>query len=131
MMSTVITRKYDPPAIDRGEILRYMGCRRQTPEIEALIDSCLDEANGRLSCKVCYGVFDTDLFCAGKEAAPMGSLDLKKNLTGCSRSILFAATIGIRPGPSDFQIQQTVSRQGSVFSGHRRRTHRISVQRFQ
>lgn len=80
MMSTVITRKYDPPAIDRGEILRYMGCRRQTPEIEALIDSCLDEANGRLSCKVCYGVFDTDLFCAGKEAAPMGSLDLKKIL---------------------------------------------------
>lgn len=95
MMSAVITRKYDPPAIDRGEILRYMGCRRQTPEIEALIDSCLDEANGRLSCKVCYGVFDTDLFCDGKEAAPMGSLDLKKNLTGCSRSILFAATIGI------------------------------------
>lgn len=27
MMSAVITRKYDPPAIDRGEILRYMGCR--------------------------------------------------------------------------------------------------------
>ena len=95
MMSAVITRKYDPPVIDRGEILRYMGCRRQTPDIEALIDSCSDEAHGRLSCKVCYGVFDTDLFCAGKEAAPMGSLDRKENLTGCSRSILFAATIGI------------------------------------
>ena len=85
----VYTKTYDAPPVDRREILRYAGVRGDAPEIEALLDECLKEAEGKLTYKVCYGGFPVSFFDS------VDSKDLKKVLEGCSGVILFAATVGI------------------------------------
>lgn len=109
MTNTVFTRSYDSPDIDIGEILRYAGVRGEAPELDDLLRGCLDEARGKLIYKVCYREFPVaqldgklDLgFCETESAA------LMKNLAGCSRILLFAATIGIG-------IDRLIARYGTV-----------------
>ena len=45
-MDTVLA--YAAPPVDRREIIRYMGAKELTEELEALLDECLMEAEGRL-----------------------------------------------------------------------------------
>lgn len=89
MMAAVTTRTYEAPPLDRGEVLRYMGCRKETPDIKSLLDDCLAELAGKLSYKVCFGSFDAETFSSS------GGSALEKNLSGCREVVLFAATIGI------------------------------------
>lgn len=85
----IYTKTYDAPPIDRREILRYAGVRGDAPEIEALLDECFKETEGKLTYKVCYGGFPVSFFDS------VDSKDLKKHLEGCDKVILFAATVGI------------------------------------
>ena len=99
MEAPVNLRVYDAPPIDRGEILRYAGCRLEAPEISALIEECLAEMRDALSYRVCFREFDIALT---ENVLHLGfadcrSSDLAKNLTGCNRIIVFAATVGIAP----------------------------------
>ena len=92
----IITRACVLPAADRREILRYAGVRGSAPEVEALLEQCLRETEGQLSCKVCFrsfaiqernGMLDLGF-------AVTDSTALQKHLYGCSRIVVFAATVG-------------------------------------
>lgn len=93
----IYLKKYDKPAYDKKEILRYMGCRKADGEIDALIDDCIKELADRLVFKVCCSVFPIKLendfvdltFMQAKSRA------LMKNLQDCDEIILFAATTGL------------------------------------
>ncbi|MBP9988186.1 MAG: Vitamin B12 dependent methionine synthase activation subunit [Ruminococcus sp.] len=94
-MNTVLTKTYEPPEINRSEILRYAGCDKDF-QLD-LIDECLSELKNKLSYKVCFVEFEiseNDKF-SDLGFVKTASSDLRKNLDGCRKIILFAATIGI------------------------------------
>ncbi|MBQ8407430.1 MAG: Vitamin B12 dependent methionine synthase activation subunit [Clostridia bacterium] len=96
-MSIASVKEFAPPAIDRGEILRYMGCKESSAEIEALIDRSLSEAQGVLNYKVAFCELpisaDGDLLDLGFTS--VRSRDLAKCLQGCGSIVVFAATVGL------------------------------------
>ena len=85
------------PPIRMREVLRYMGAEKATDEMQTLLAKCTDEARDAFVCRVCFRVFDVrtdgdgvDLgFARGESRA------LRKNLDGCDRAVLFAATVGL------------------------------------
>ncbi len=87
MINSIFVKAFDSQPYNRKEILRYAGCTDATEEICALMEECISETEGIFSNKVCYGVFDY----SGKSE----SKALEKNLEGCKKVILFAATVGI------------------------------------
>jgi hypothetical protein len=91
------TLRYAPPPVDRREILRYAGCREASAAVAEALDACLAEAlpalDYRACCCVCPVVHTGDALDLGFAVVP--SDDLKKNLAGCDRALLFAATIGL------------------------------------
>ena len=95
---TVCTKTYAaPPLINRREILRYAGVRGEAPELEALLEECIAESDGKLSYKVCWREFPVkhreDILDLG--FAETSSASLIRNLAGCGSVVLFAATVGI------------------------------------
>ena len=82
--------------VDRSEVLRYM--RSQNDErVMSLIDECIVETKSVLSASVCYEEYDVKI--KGSEVdlgfCRIESLDLAKNLAGCKKAIIFAATVGM------------------------------------
>ena len=96
MNNFIYTKVYSPPPVDKREALRYARAGEGN-EMSALLQECIDEAEGRLTYKVCYGEFD--ISCAGEELdlnfAKTGSRLLMKNLGGCHKIVLFCATVGV------------------------------------
>lgn len=98
MKNTVFVKSFPAPPVDRKEILRYLNAGCESAGLKAIIDECLKEAEPVLSYKVCYAEFPVNIcedvldLCFCKTC----SHDLYKNLNGCSRIILFAATVGIK-----------------------------------
>ncbi len=97
---TVYTESYAAPSLDKREILRCAGVKNAseiTPELSQLLDECLGDTLDRLSYKVCYAefpiTFHADRIDLGFTQA--SSASLRKNLEGCRRIVLFAATVGI------------------------------------
>lgn len=93
----ISVRTYAEPPIRKKEILRYMGAKEVSDELLTLLDSCIAEAHNCFSYRVCFREFavhpdenGTDLSFARVE-----SVALRKNLTGCDRSVLFASTVGL------------------------------------
>lgn len=97
MNSTVLTKKYILPSFDTREILRYAGVSGSSPDFSELMQSCLDETDGKLLYRVCYREFGikTDANIIDLGFAKTESDDLAKNLQGCESIVLFAATVGI------------------------------------
>ena len=87
-MNMIFTKIFDAPPFDRGEILRYAGAKELLPDIDRLIDECIEEAKDKLIYKVCYGHFPLSFM-------KLKSERLTKNLSGCKSIVLFAATVGI------------------------------------
>lgn len=93
---TILVKSYEAPPVDFGEILRYAGVKTGTRELEASVKEALTLAEGSLSYRVVYrvlpvrpqerGVFVGDIL--------MPSAALARNLAGCERAVLFAATVG-------------------------------------
>ena len=86
-----------PPPVCKQEVLRYASCPAPDPATEALLDSCIAEAESVFSYQACYKVLplriegDTcnfGLFC-------LTSKDLCKCLKGCDRAVVFGATAGV------------------------------------
>ena len=97
MKDLIYTKTFPAPPINRREVLRYAGAASETAEISALLDECIAEAEGKLSYKACYREFSVRE-CDG--AIELGfckveSKALSKNLSGCNKIILFAATVGV------------------------------------
>ena len=96
-MSTVFLRELPAPSTDRGEILRYMGCREATPQIDALIDRSLLLCKDKLSYKVCFAEYDIKINGALCDLGftKAESTDLSKCLAKCDKILLFAATVSL------------------------------------
>lgn len=97
MISPVSTKSFDLPAVNRWEILRYAGCREESPELALLLEEAISEAQPILSGKVCWTEFPLerqgDLLHLG--FASTDSTALNRNLAGCQRIVVFAATVGL------------------------------------
>lgn len=83
--------------ISRREVLRYMGCKQSSDEIESLISKGVSECNDKLCYKIIYREFPIT---HKEDSLDLGfmnteSRDLKKTLCGCDSIILFAATLGL------------------------------------
>ena len=117
MNQIIHVKSYPEPALNRQEILRYMRCDSggsDDEKINSLLDECLAELLPELVYKVCWREFAiaeaADTAVAGGSAtdgSKVGSLDLgfmvtesqglARNLCGCNKLVLFAATIGLAP----------------------------------
>lgn len=97
MRDTVYTKIYSAPPIDKREILRYLGARDDAPVVSALVDECINESEAVLSYKVCWCEVDIlrqdDVLLLGN--LKTSSEALTKNLCGCERAVIFAATLGV------------------------------------
>ncbi len=94
-MSTVIN--INLPEINRREVCRYMGCAELTEDVNLLIDEAAALFECKLSGRVCYEEYAIRL--EDKEIdlgfAKVQSNALRRNLEGCCKIILFAATVGL------------------------------------
>lgn len=95
MNTPVCTFTVSVPPPDYRQIRRYAGCPEGAQEI---IDECIRELAG-LQYRVSYREFDIHETQHNLDLgfAVTDSCDLKKALHGCSRVLLFAATVGILP----------------------------------
>ena len=96
-METVYTLFFDEPNVNKREIMRYMSSLGGGDEILELIDECLSEVWGTLQYKVCYAVLSAEIDgdVISLPCGQVASKNLAKNLSGCDKAIIFAATIGV------------------------------------
>ena len=96
---TVNVREYEAPEVNKREIHRYAGERAATNALSALIDECLAEILPRLVYKVAF--CEAEVKISGQTVdlgfGKIESRALTKNLSGCTRAIVFAATVGLAP----------------------------------
>lgn len=97
MTNIVYIKEVERPKINKKEILRYASVKENTPEIDSLIDSCIEECDSLLSYKVCHGVYPVKIDGENLDFgfASVRSHSLSLCLKGCSKIILFCATVGI------------------------------------
>jgi len=97
MTSIIYNKSYNPPPVDKNEVLRYAGVRSDVPELYGVLDSSVDEAMAKLSYKACYREFPIsftgDIIDLGFTS--VSSRSLSNRLAGCEGIILFAATVGV------------------------------------
>ncbi len=96
-MSCIYVKHYRAPSLNVREILRYAGSREEASDLLPLLRECLAEIEGKLSYRICYGVFPVS---SQEEWIDLGfsqsnSKDLRKTLFGCEGVIVFGATVGI------------------------------------
>ena len=86
------------PTVDLRQVYRYLGCgTTPTPEVETLCRTLLPEFLSALRCCACFlettVQVQEDTVCI-PGLAPIRSKALSRNLQGCEKVLLFAATIG-------------------------------------
>lgn len=91
-----MTQRYE---IDHAEVLRYLHCEREDDATRSLIDRCAEEVRRKADVRTVSRVFavktvgaDGVSFVGTGLRLPGG--DLQRHLHGCSRAVLFAATLG-------------------------------------
>ena len=82
--------------IRKSEIIRYAG-GADGKSLDFAVEKCLTELLPKISCKACYDEFDvkSDGETLDFGFAKVKSQKLAKNLSGCRRVVIFAATLGI------------------------------------
>ena len=97
MIYPVYVKNYPAPDFNKREILRYAGVKEDIIEINALIDECIKELDGKLNYKVCYVEYPVKILGDDVDLTftSVTSKDLAKNLKNCNDFILFAATVGV------------------------------------
>lgn len=93
----VYLKLYPEPKYNIKEILRYMGCRKADDSVSGLVNECITELSDKLTYKVCYTEFSIQPTDDGVDLSFMqtNSKGLKRNLLGCEKIVLFAATVGL------------------------------------
>ncbi len=96
-LSTVLTKNYkELPSPDKSEILKYAGANNKSEELAELLSECIFESKNSFIGKLCWSEFDVtlenDLIDFGFTA--VRSRALSKNLNGCNKVVIFAATVG-------------------------------------
>ena len=97
MSVIVLNKSYPAPPVCKKEILRYAGGGTGEKEISLLLEKCINEAEEKLSYKVCYCELPVNIV---NDICDFGvfsvkSNNLAQNLKDCKSAILFAATIGV------------------------------------
>ena len=97
MVYPVYVKNYPAPDFNKKEILRYAGVKGNISEINALLEECIKELDGKLTYKVCYSEYPVKILSNNIDLTftTVKSNDLVKNLKSCNSFILFAATVGL------------------------------------
>lgn len=92
----IYTKFYKVGEYNRREILRYCGSG-ENPAVVRLMEECIGECAAMNNGSVCWREIDVKPGCDGVDMpfAKAESRALAKNLAGCDRAVIFAATIGI------------------------------------
>ena len=109
-MNTVFVKSFEEPKVNISEIVRYMGGDAGDDATLSLVGRCLAECDGINSYNVCYCEFPINIS-SGLVSFPFADFKSKalvKNLCGCEKAVLFAATVGLG-------VDRLISRYGSVF----------------
>ncbi len=96
MSTTVLTKTYFDLPFSKKEILRYSNSKDLTPELEKLLNECIDEAKSNIAYKVCYCVLPVNVTdrTIDFDAFKVNSEKLAINLKNCENAIVFGATLG-------------------------------------
>ena len=97
MNFVTVTKTYTGFPLNSKEILRYAGCKTADSGVMALLDTCLQELQDKLTYKVCYCAVPVEV---SGEVCDFGSFKVRSgqlaaNLSGCAKAYLFAATVGV------------------------------------
>ena len=86
-----------PGTVNRREVLRYAGIQEETPELTALLDETLAESLPTLAGNICWQAFPLRILNGKLDLGftHTNSSSLTRNLAGCDRIIVFAATLGL------------------------------------
>lgn len=97
MIGTVLTDFFAEPPFCEREILRYSGCRSAGGEIISLVNESISEAKDVLSYRTCRREFSLKITGGTCDfvAFSIKSDGLAKNLEGCEKAVIFAATVGV------------------------------------
>ncbi len=95
-MNPVRIAAYPEREVDLRETLRYAGMRGDDPLVSSLAAECIAQARGKCAGKVVWTVCGVS---AADGTVDLGfssvrSRDLCKNLDGCDKCVIFAATVG-------------------------------------
>ncbi len=97
MMGQVRVKRYELPAVDLREVLRYAACREMAQDVLELARQSVELAENALRPQVCWR--ETDVRVDGDTVdfgfACFSSQKLAQRLRGCSKAIVFAATVGL------------------------------------
>lgn len=96
MSGTVLTKTYPLPFVDEREVWRYAAAREADEGMRSLLRECVSEAEGAVSCRVCYARY---LLTVAEDTCRFGGVEwhshaLATRLAGCREAVLFAATLG-------------------------------------
>ena len=120
-------RTFSLPPADRGEVLRYAGCRRPGQAERQLLDSCLEELGDRLTGRVCWETFPVSAVEGGLDLgfAVTGSRGLGRRLYGAlmellrMQGILTAHALVTSPNPDSQALHEAMG-------FHLAATHRLA-----
>lgn len=109
MENVIYEKSYPFIPVNVNEVYRYAGVGEITPELKTFVEECIDKYKEIFSYMLCYAICDISVneseidfgFCK------VSSKTLTCNLKGCSRAVVFAATVGI-------EADRVVARLGSV-----------------
>lgn len=92
----VLVKTYEAPSLDVREVFRYAG-GREDDTVRKLLDDCVKELAGKLTYQVCYLPLDVRVTGDHCDFGAFGvhSANLARNLDGCERAVVFAATVGV------------------------------------
>ena len=95
-MSAVWLWQTNLPPVDVREALRYAGVKEPAPEMNGLLQECVQLCQNLLTPRVCYRFYPV----TREDGLDLGfaktnSSALRRNLAGCNEIVLFAATIGL------------------------------------
>lgn len=96
-MSELKLNLYSETEFDRKEIYRYLGAKEPDEELSRLVEERIKECSGISKFSVCFLQSDIslcdDTICFS--TFEVSSRALAKNLSGCEKAVIFAATTGI------------------------------------
>ncbi len=96
-MGEVFVRQLPAPPVDKKAVMRYSGACYFTSETERLCDDCIEVCLPKTVYRICYT--ETEIAVVNNMitlgSAEMHSADLAKQLLGCERALVFAATVGL------------------------------------
>lgn len=95
-MHKILTEQFQClPPVNKREVLRYAGIKAEIAQpLNALLDECLQEAEGAFCAKACYLQMSLSDFFSSVVSATK-SHSIKTALLGCEEVIVFTATVGL------------------------------------